>query len=144
MYRIALLVMAIGCVGEHADPQPAPTFAQDTYYTGVVAPYATPEACASQADNPITCHLELGFCAGGTAAFSNFDLPERGDYVLDGPMVVAHFASEEAGAPATVIQLDTRTGAATNANTDTYILDDAGRWNTLQFDAGSYCPDDAP
>ena len=147
MHRLAL-VFAIGCAvdrgpspGPTPPPQPAqPTFAQDSFYTGIVPPYATPEDCEAQASNPIMCHLELGFCAGGVAGFSNFDLPERGEYYLDGSIVVATFTPPNGGSNE-VIQLDTETGSATPiAETDTYIPDTVGRWDTLQFDSGGGVP----
>jgi hypothetical protein len=136
MSRFAPILFAVGCAAPAASrtSTQGTTFAQDTYYTGIVAPYATPEDCEAQASNPITCHLELGFCPDGTAGFSHYDLPEQGDYHLEGPIVVATF---ETG----VIELDTRTGSATNADTTTYILDTAGRSNSLQFDTGTTCPD---
>lgn len=139
---ILLVLFAAGCAVEttpssrpSASPDaPTATFTQNTYYTGIVPPYATPEACEASEANPIECHLELGFCADGTAGFSNYDLPEQGTYYLAGSIVVASIGS---GAP---IRLDTQTGQATNSDVDTYILDTVGRWNTLQLDAGITCP----
>ncbi|HEY1552820.1 MAG TPA: hypothetical protein VGG28_33555 [Kofleriaceae bacterium] len=139
MKRAFLIVLAAGCAVQ--SPPPAtdtmttePTFTQDTYYTGIVPPYATPEECEASDPNPIECHLELGFCAGGLAGFSNFDLPEQGNYHLEGAIIVASFDDH-------VIQLDPQTGHATNAQVDTYVLDTIGRWDTLQFDAGVTCAD---
>jgi hypothetical protein len=140
MQRVLLISFAVGCAAETAPSPPTdtmttqPTFTADTYYTGIVPPYATPEDCEAQNPNPIECHLELGFCAGGLAGFSNFDLPEQGNYHLEGAIVVASFGSDD------VIELDTQTGHATNAEADTYVLDTTGRWSTLQFDAGVTCP----
>jgi hypothetical protein len=124
-----------------ADPKTSvTTFAHDTYYTGVVSPYSTPEACEASDPNPIMCHLELGFCAGGMANFSNYDLPLKGEYHLEGPIVIATFHSNSVGGEDDMIQLDTRTGhASANAMTSTYILDTVGRWSTLQFDVEP-CP----
>jgi hypothetical protein len=138
----SLILFAVGCAVQTAAlPPPTdtttvqPTFTQDTYYTGIVPPYATPEDCEASNPNPIECHLELGFCAGGMAGFSNFDLPEQGEYDLEGAIVIATFSTDH------VIQLDSQTGHATNADADTYVLDTVGRWETLQFDAGVVCPD---
>jgi hypothetical protein len=146
-----LFAAAAGCASqapapgtaEHSSPPPVePTFKVDTYYTGILQPYTSPEACQAANPSSVVCHLELGFCAGGVAAFSNFDLPEAGSYFLNGTLVIATFPSDSADEPALEITLDTTTGAATNAQADTYILDTAGRWGTLQFDTGYNCPDE--
>ncbi len=139
MQRVLPILFVMGCAiqptstsGQTTTPQ-GTTFATDTFYTGIVPPYATPEACEASNPMPIECHLELGFCAGGKAGFSNYDLPQQGDYHLEGSLIVANIGGN-------MIQLDTGTGAATNAFVDTYILDTAERWQTLQFDVIT-CPD---
>jgi hypothetical protein len=145
MLRAYPILFAVGCGVETSAPPdlttiPQLTFMHDTYYTGVVPPYATPEDCEASDPSPIRCHLELGFCAGGVAGFSNFDLPQRGEYHLEGQIVVATVSNP--GGPDAVIRLDTRTGQATNAEVDSYLLDTVGRWDTLQFDTGTTCPDE--
>lgn len=140
MLRGFLLVFVVGCVQASPDV-PAPdasaaqaAFTTDTYFTGIVAPYATPEECEAMSSNPIGCHLELGFCADGTAGFSNLDLPEQGVYHLEGTRAIATMNSN-----ANTIVLDTQTGVASNAIVDMYVLDTVGRWGTLQFDPGITC-----
>jgi hypothetical protein len=145
MQRVFPILLSVGCAVQTATPVPngavlsGPTLAHDTYYTGIVTPYATPEDCEASAPNPVICHLELGFCADGMAGFSNFDLPERGDYHLEGATIVATVGNDQESDQ--VIELDTQTGHATNAQADTYILDTVGRWGTLQFDSGIVCSD---
>jgi hypothetical protein len=149
MKRVAVAVIAAaGCtttsplLDDHRQPgSGAATFAQDTYFTGVVAPYPTPEACVAAA-NPaeITslygCELELAFCAGGMAGLRQHDIVTEGTYRIDGDIVDATLGG-------IAVTLDTRTGAATNAMTDTYIPDTAERWMTWDFDVIT-CPDDQP
>ncbi len=133
MHRLAPILFVLGCATQPTSSSDqntttsGPTFAANTYFTGMVPGYATPEACEATNPMPISCHLELGFCANGKAGFSNYDLPQAGDYHLEGTLVVATVGGSE-------IQLDTGTGEATNAIVDTYIADTAGRWMTLQFD----------
>lgn len=111
MTRILPILFAVGCAAQTPTSTSPPDgstttggpFAHDTYYTGIVPPYATPEACRAANTSSIMCNLELGFCASGKASAHNFDLYQDGVYHLEGPLIVATLDGGE-------VTLDTRTG----------------------------------
>jgi len=139
--RVLPILFAAACAvetpnGEHATP-PAPTFAQDTYYTGLVPPYASPEDClAANPGSPAQwqCTWELGFCEGGQAALREGDVIVIGEYRRDGADVAVNIQDHLS------VELDTTTDRATGT-LETWIPDTVGRWMTEDFDL-SACPDD--
>jgi hypothetical protein len=137
------ILLVAACVTETPPPDGATTaprtFAQDTYYSGIIGPYATPEACLAAAPgDPATsgCTWELGFCASGQVSLREGDVAYTGGYQLDGTVANAALQDHQP------VQFDVTTDQATGTLA-TWIPDTIGRWMTEDFDVGA-CPDETP
>jgi len=128
---IVPFLVASACTTSPATSIEGPTLPSDQRFTGLVAPFASPEDCLANTTTSFTCLYELELCANGRAGQRYGDLVYSGTYHLEPP----HAVGSTDGGGTFDFDLDSDELVMDGGRSQAYIPDAQGRWDTLQFDS---------
>ena len=133
MIRLALLasLVATGCLSSALNGDGEP-LAENTYYTGFPARYASPADCLAHSTHPFgwDCSFEIALCTNGKAGLRFGDIVTSGTYAVDGGIARGMIEND-------ALALDISTAAEPEdpiIDGIRWQVDTERRWTTQTFD----------
>jgi hypothetical protein len=123
-----VLLLAPACAAD-SGPSAGEHLPSDAYFTGILSPYQTLDACLARYADLRTCAFELALCGNGRAGERMASYVREGGYHLEGHHAVGVLADM-----AFDIDVETGYAEADNLGAETWIPDVAQLWRTPDLD----------